>query len=255
MVEICLAAVARTQSLTDNRYNSAVISTEPENEFIWAVVSPNYLKGQPFDIFATASTLATRSSATVTGLDLRVPQRMKTGAMGAPNGDILADTGPRINRTAYVNHLSRWQESIVHGSSLFENISTLECLTRYVTFERDASSLLLVSSEDILSAPGEVLRSNNSLLIVNYFGSSWDSLTVGFQLWECGWSNNFSCSRPETWRGDAAAVSAWNVYGYKIDYCLSQTSNLDEKCSIKFDTTIMIGMRDVSIPARSFYRG
>lgn len=179
---------------------------------------------------------------------------MGTGRMGAPVGDILADTGPRINRTAYVNHLTMWQQSIGHMGSSFENISTLDCLTRYVTFERDASSLILVSSEDIVSAPGELLQSNNSLLIVNYFGSSWDSLTMGYQLWECGWSNNFSCSRPETWRGNAAAVSAWNVYGYKIDYCLSHTSKLDEKCSIKFETTIMIGMGEISILTRYFCR-
>jgi hypothetical protein len=154
---------------------------------------------------------------------------------------MIAETGDRINRTAYVQQVTTWQEKIVNGTSDFIKMSSLECLTRYVTFDRDVSSLLLISSNDTLEGPSAVLDSNNSLLFVNHFGSRYDSVTLGVQLWECGVSNNFSCVRPQTWEGNAALVSAWNVYGYKIDYCLSKISNLGGKCSIRFDVNIMIG--------------
>jgi hypothetical protein len=229
-------------SVDCDRYNSAIISTQPENEFIWAVVSPNYLKGEAFDIFATASTLAARANQTVSGLDMGVPQKMTSRPVGTPWGDILADTGARINRTAYVQHLTAWQGSILNRTSDFAILSPLDCLTRYVTFQRDASNLLVISSNDTISKAGTVMASNNSPPIVNYFGSSWDSIALRTQLWECGWSNSFSCVRPQTWQGNAASVADWNFYGYKVDYCLSKTSDLEDKCSVKFEVNIMIGM-------------
>lgn len=38
------------------------------------------------------------------------------------------------------------------------------------------------------------------------------------------------------------AVTNLNVYGYKIDYCLSKTISLENRCSVRFKTSIMICM-------------
>jgi hypothetical protein len=172
---------------------------------------------------------------------MKVPQELQDNALREPYGDILQEISPEINRSAYVQHLTSRQEQAQAGTLGFANLSVLDCLTNYVTWGRDASSVILVSSSDIVETPpSKVLKSNNSLLIVNYYGSSWDSITEGAPTWECGYSNNFSCVRPETWAGNASAVSGWNVYGYKIDYCLSHTVNLEGKCSIRFEVPILI---------------
>lgn len=231
------------------RWNSALITTQPQNEYFWSVVTPSFLNGFPFDMTAANNTLIARSGLTVEGLYHGFGQP-SLNYLAVPDGSgVLPGYGDFLNDTAYVRWLTSLQnemtalpEIAIEGTLGYEKLSTLDCLTRYLTYSRDASNLLLVSSTDIADPANDIHNSNNSLLVFGYYGSPWQSIQVGHSPWECGHSNDFICVRPETWVGNSTLVANWNVYGYKIDYCLSKTTSLENKCSVRFVLPILIGM-------------
>jgi len=96
---------------------------------------------------------------------------------------MLADTGAHVNRTTYIRRLRDWQSGINEGTLGFQKLNALDCLERYATFDRDASDLILISSDDTLAGSSNVMESNNSLLAVEYFGSVWASGAQRDPLW------------------------------------------------------------------------
>jgi hypothetical protein len=44
------------------------------------------------------------------------------------------------------------------------------------------------------------------------------------------------------WKDTPSIVSDWNIYGWKIDYCLAQqTANGSKSCAVKYSFPILIG--------------
>ena len=169
--------------------------------------------------------------------------------LGAPWGSgIFPGAGLVVTWDEEVRYLTEVQENMedVSKSTMemkfqYTNLSTLDCLTRYLTYTRDASNLLLVSSIDALDPSTDLSKANSSLLVFGWYGSSWQSISAFSHPWECGSSNSFSCVLPQTWEDKPKLVADWNIYGYKIDYCLSKTASLENRCSIQFELRLMIG--------------
>lgn len=154
-----------------------------------------------------------------------------------------------LNETAYVPYLEDLQDRISHATEEeikdtlhFRRLDRLECLALYLTYSRDSSNLLLVSTIDTLDESNNLLDNDNTLLVSGWYGSKWTANLWPVPLWQCGYSNTFSCVRPNTWLNNAPMVSDWNVYGYKIDYCLSKIISLEDKCSVRFELPLLIGM-------------
>lgn len=208
---------------------------EPQNTYIWAVVAPTFLSGHAFDVVATNVTAASRANLQVWGLNTATPQRMVRGPLGNPGNLIKTPV-------SYPENIARIQGEMVAKDPRYTNLSTFDCLQRYTTLERDASDVVLVSSEDTLNSSSQVSQAENSLLVSNQMGNTWVWIGPHGVHWECGHSNSFSCPRPQTWTSNESLVVDWNVYGYKIDYCLSKDQDLGEKCSVRLDVPIMIGM-------------
>ena len=145
----------------------------------------------------------------------------------------------------YTESLHAWQDDLVANSSTFERTEPLECLKRYVKFDREASDALFVVSQDITSPERDLRDSNNSLLAFGFQGNRWDTVVQGWPYWECGESNTFNCGRWRTWEDDAKAVKDWNILGFKIEYCLVKSLPLDDQCGIGFDPYIMIRESEV----------
>ena len=95
--------------------------------------------------------------------------------LGYPsNIGIPGNISSSVNFPVYQRYLSTLQESIVgqpwstvETTLYYSNMSTLECLTRYLTFQRDASNLVMVSSTDWLT--NTPVESNNSLLVFGWY--------------------------------------------------------------------------------------
>jgi len=140
----------------------------------------------------------------------------------------------------FIKSLTAWQDNILNGTSKSERLDRLDCLTRYATFNRDASDVLLIASGDALDPNISLNNTNNSLLVFGYQSNQW-GLRPGWSYWECGASNNFSCGHTKTWMGKPEIVENWNVLGYKIDHCLAKSLSLEDKCSLRLDMKVMLG--------------
>ena len=190
-----------------------------------------------------------RADEIVVGLG--ATSQMTAGYMGMPyNPESFWAAWPYGGKslTGYLHYLTSLQNRItnVHGEPgpdtwKYKNLSRLECVTNYVRwFDTGSSNLLLISSGDILDSAADNSNTNSSLLAFNWLASSWDSFATFGTSWPCQNTNNFSCLYPSTWEGDAEKVANWNIYGYKVDYCLSKQLDITNKCRVEFNKNIMI---------------
>lgn len=215
-------------------FNSAVINIVPQNVYIWTVVTPGFLSGHPFNITAMNATLDSRAGTLVWGLDTSTPQRMVHGPMGTPG-----DTSPYL--TYFASGVARIQHEIVNEDKSYKKFSPFDCLQRYTQFDGNASDVILVSTEDMVDNSTTLLQAENSLLAMEDQINRWVAIDSKPGYWECGTSNSFSCSSTQSWAGNQSLVADWNVWGYKIEYCLSKIQSLEKYCSLRLEVPIMIG--------------
>ncbi|KIW04336.1 uncharacterized protein PV09_04626 [Verruconis gallopava] len=115
-------------------------------------------------------------------------------------------------------------------------LDPVQCLSRYVTTTSNRSDVLMVSSYDIVTGSDTRRFSNNSLLFAyNPYGFDGPG-----NYWECGISNSFDCRKPKEWKANPSIAKDWNIFGYRIDYCLTKEIDLNNLCSIQFLLPIMI---------------
>ncbi|KAF9697560.1 hypothetical protein EKO04_004018 [Ascochyta lentis] len=51
------------------------------------------------------------------------------------------------------------------------------------------------------------------------------------------------CQKPSTWKRDPAIIKDWNIYGWKIDYCLdAQTTNASRGCAVKYSFPLLLSV-------------
>ncbi|TIA08140.1 hypothetical protein D6C81_09212 [Aureobasidium pullulans] len=120
-----------------------------------------------------------------------------------------------------------------------ENITMLdpvECLSAYTTSFGTQSDVILVSTYDL--AINTTVAEDLPLL----FAAEEYRLIGPGVFWACSTTNSFDCRSPEKWKNDPSLVSNWNVYGYKIDYCLQSQHDNSDLCRVMYTAPILIIM-------------
>jgi hypothetical protein len=186
-------------------------------------VTPEYLRGGPVDVFAANATLGRRSHDIVWGLPLDAgpPWTLVQQELGFP-GDLISQ--------GFEESVPIFQQEALGGHE-FVKIDTLTCLQHYTALFGNHSDILLVSSEIT-----DKNKSNNSFLAAGSFNEG-PALPEIIGYWMCGNSNSFSCRDKTDW--NSSLIANWNVYGYKIDYCLERQIDLNDRCSVHFSLPIM----------------
>jgi len=111
------------------------------------------------------------------------------------------------------------------------NLTAEQCLRQHMQGFSNASDVLLVTSSS-----QAVNASNNSLLTIGYSLNPYDGLGNDF----CGDLHMALCRRPDS--SDTQSISErWSMRGHHIDYCLSRTRTLDDKCSLIVIFPVMFG--------------
>ncbi len=176
------------------------------------------------DVPAANAMLERNSHDSVWGVPLNAgpPWSQVRQEMGSP-GDLIEQG---FDTSAPIIQLQAERNSFV-------KIDVLTCLRHYTSLFGNQSDVLLVSSE----SSGQ---SNNSFLAAGWFNPG-PAIPEIIGYWMCGKSNNFSCRDKDDWERNSSLIADWNVYGYKIDYCLEKQVSLDDSCSVHFSPAIMIG--------------
>ncbi|KAJ5769280.1 hypothetical protein N7520_003839 [Penicillium odoratum] len=105
-------------------YNSAFFTTIPVNAYTWAIVTPEFLTGTPFNITATNDTLTERAARTVQWLP-PWSDDVVSGKVGTP-GDVT-NSSWHIEET-----LLAWRTRSLNDTT-YTKLEPLECLEAYVT--------------------------------------------------------------------------------------------------------------------------
>lgn len=254
-------------TLTDRRsYNSAFLPTIASSSYTWAVVTPGFITGAPYDINTTVQAFQGMLDDKVAivedwahvpdwehppaTIERAINQSFDAGLVGGTWIDYQAAkpfNNPEILRSMQ-DRISR-----LNDSGPYIKLNKSQCVQQYQGMLNNMSNVLLVSS----ATP----PSNSSVL---WFGAA--GLHDGADMmsqWLTKQSNNFSVPRfgpdkfpgtndDERTRNMQFAMSGWNVGGFTIDYCLASQIDLDDKCAISFSQDFLIGKRECK---RSKYVG
>jgi len=130
----------------------------------------------------------------------------------------------------------------------FTRLENAKCLTRYTSGLGNRSDLLLVTSEDGLSK--QALPDTTTLMVFELSGGIPNTY---WYKWQCGKFNTFDCRHPELWRLNRTIIKDWNVYGYKIDYCLAKEHYLTGLCSVQYFPELWSGEKLLSMHDRTCF--
>ncbi|KAF2822149.1 hypothetical protein CC86DRAFT_96378 [Ophiobolus disseminans] len=109
------------------------------------------------------------------------------------------------------------------------NLTSRDCISRYMQGYNNASDVILVTPV------GPAVGNNNSLLTAGWRTDAYDP---GWPLL-CGNLPRALCRRPGS-SGRSDAADQWAIEGHHIDYCLSRTRSVDDKCSLVVVFPVML---------------
>jgi hypothetical protein len=229
--------------MSPSRYNAAIFTTQPSSRATVLVATPEFLNNGPVNIAITTETVLSRVNKTLPGLPQKGPKTISPSQLGSRFGrtsDGKEDPttqfwGIDVAETCGPDGCIQYQDMVNNGT-INKYLSAVDCLDTYLSAFSNASDAILISTTDLLE-PERTLPTDNSLLYIDLKG--------GIQspgcYWECGPTNTFDCRNPAAWGENTSIVQDWNVFGYKIDYCLVSERNLQSFCGLNFSVPIMIG--------------
>lgn len=213
------------------RYNSAIYSTIPVNSYNYLVVSPPFLADAPIDLNRSSAIATSRQSMKTCGRQQLSPFTMVESFL-----DPGWSTEPDIFEELCGQSCQAYRKALHEGPELFTRMEAPECLTTYMSSFGNRSDVILVATYDLLH-PGNMTEQLDLplLLIGRNMG-----LSVAGAYWPCGTSNSFDCRPPNDREQDQSVIQNWNVFGYKIDYCLASQLDNSRSCRLGFSLSIMI---------------
>lgn len=211
------------------RYNSVFFATQPLNSYTYLVVQPSFLMGEPVNTTAVSEHARQRQKAFMPGYN------PKTDQYGNWSLDPEWDT----NQQTYSNLCGENCDLFRHGSALveplFTNITAMDCLARYSFSFGNHSDVIVVATYDALLSE----RISASPLL--HVGYNEGPIPTGGNKWVWGSSNNFS--RHDIYKGlsNDMTFKDWNVFGYRVDYCLSRQWDNSQMCALGFSAPMLTG--------------
>jgi hypothetical protein len=134
-----------------------------------------------------------------------------------------------------------YRKALREGPEIFARMEAPECLTTYMSSFGNRSDVILVAKYDFLHPGNMTEQLDLPLLLIGR------NVGLGYPktYWPCGTSNSFDCRTPNDWEQDQSVIQNWNVFGYKIDYCLASQLDNSNSCRLGFSLSIMISRSTV----------
>jgi hypothetical protein len=214
------------------RYNSVFFATQPLNSYTFLVVQPSFLTGEPVNLAVTSENSEQRQKAFMTGYS------PMTAQYGNWSLNPRWGTSRQIYSDLCGDECTRFRNEGTLVGPPYTNITRMECLRRYRTSFGNHSDVILVSSYDILSSKE---TTDVPLLHVGY---NQGPVVSGGNDWVWGSSNTFSrFDLYESFSNDEVSMfQNWNVFGYRVDYCLSRQWDNSQACALGFSAPMLTGM-------------
>jgi len=196
-------------------YNSVLSSSIPQYGYAAAVVSENFLDGAPF------------GHGYVDNSNGRLTPETWNGTYG-PN----PISWPPEQVWNMSEALIEWQNTATN-SSVFTNLSNVDCLTQYTNVYGRRTGLLVVTEE---------LQEDANASVHQYVYLP-ASFTPESQYWPCTFGDqnlkdsNVTCVPPQTENADR-----WYKFGRKVLYCLSEVPTSGDHCRLNYSPDILIGL-------------
>lgn len=205
-------------AIDDTRYNSLVFTSLSTNEYYWIITTEDFLTGAPFNL--TGDWVYWNAEYTSEGTH---PDFTAT-----PPNSFFGDQAD-IDSSQYMNlsqTMNDYFGNIQTSASSWERLENKDCIQAYSNvFVSSRRNVVLVSSAK---------NDTNSVL---KYGSSDMSADLDTNWWICseeGQDGGYLTCNP---RDYISSASSWEVWGYPIEYCLSQPT--EDICSVEFSQTIM----------------
>jgi hypothetical protein len=221
------------------RYNSVFFTTQPLNSYTYLVVGPSFLAGDRVNMTVASENAQQRQKAFMLGYSPNEPQ------FGNWSLNPHWNTSPEI----YSNLCGDNCDLFRNGSTLveplsFDNITTMDCLARYgASFGNHSDVIMVVTYDELTSEPVD----DGPLLHIGY--SVGPTRTSGSQ-WVWGSSNNFSRYDIYKYLSNETKIEDWNVFGYRVDYCLSRQWDNSQAYALGFSAPMLTGeLRKLTIQA------
>ena len=119
-------SIPKPACLTLSSYNSAIVSVQPSNAYVWALVTPEFVSGARFNVTAT---------------------------------NVVPPYLNEPNPFDYFATITDLQRHTSLGDGFFTNLSTQQCLRHYKQGFNNASNVLLVSSTETGTRDNSLLAS------------------------------------------------------------------------------------------------
>jgi hypothetical protein len=194
-----------------NRYNSLVFVSLSANNYYYTTVTTDFAEGASYNL-----TGPPRNTSGTLSWMLPVVPGASYGRSSYGGYD-----------TAEVDQAYNYFDQIQKNASSWEKLSNRDCIQAYSNaFMTGRRNLLLVSSEK-----------NNTNSVLDIGISELDSGDMSNNWWICSRvqdGGNIKC-QPDEFKANA---DSWTVWGYPIDYCLSE--RIEDVCEVGFNMTIMI---------------
>ena len=195
-----------------------MFTTLSANNYYWAVVTEDFLSGASFNLSGPLQWVNN---------DFHDLGQFFPLSATLPN-DSIHDTWEFT--TSDVNTMNRYWSNMQKSAASWERLDQKDCISAYSNvFVSSRRNVLMVSKTE---------NDTNSVLIygsadIPDYGSTLDS-----NWWICsegGQDGGSMTCNPSAYLADA---TSWNVWGFDVEYCLSEP--VKDTCSLRFSLDIMI---------------
>ncbi|KAF4629268.1 hypothetical protein G7Y89_g8882 [Cudoniella acicularis] len=211
-------------------YNSVFFATQPVNSYTYLVAQPSFLMGGSVNITVASENAQQRQKAFMFGYS---PQ---TAQFGNWSLDSNFDTSQQTYSHLCGEHCGLFRNGSTLVGIPFANITAMECLARYYSTFGNHSDVILVTTYDELTFEQV---DGGPLLHIGY--NEGPTLSGG-NTWVWGSSNNFSWHDLSKTLSNDTGIENWNVFGYRVDYCLSRQWDNSQACALGFSAPMLIAV-------------
>ncbi|KAF2446815.1 hypothetical protein P171DRAFT_409004 [Karstenula rhodostoma CBS 690.94] len=189
-------------------YNSLVFVSLSANNYYYTIGTPDFLEGASYNLTGPLQNSGGR------------PHWMLPALPGETSYVPFSDT-------ATIDNLYEYYDQIQKNASSWERLSNRDCIEAYSNvFMTARRNLVLVSKEK-----------NTTNSVLDYGISELDDGGMDNNWWICSRvqdGGNVKC-QPDDFKANA---DNWTVWGYPIDYCLSERT--EDVCEVEFSVDIML---------------
>ena len=230
--------------LTHNqRCNAAIFEAIDSNDYDVLIVTEPFLSGARYDQnmthYCVNETLLPRETVLQIGGGPTYPASVSDDAYVQPLGSPSSRKGPDFNKY-FLPHVQSLQSS----AAQLKRLSNEECIHKYSTriLTGNRNLLAVTSSESTVNATIQNEVRNGSLLFIKSVGTNeyTQSYPTHYEPFDyiCSGLDGYLDGRSDRCSPEMINPATWNIFGFPIEYCLSEI--VEEQYRLQFSPVIGI---------------